>query len=217
MKKRIVLMLWMSLLILEGRSQSGGGVFDQGTSELEDYEAQIAALKEYNSEAEQGYQGGSSGLNNIATIHQAEYSLHQVYFASLAAVNPAIAGMPEVQDIMQLQSVIAEGFAVSVGRWRQSGGLAAEELDFIGQVYSTIMQDGLADLNGLVNLTTPGVLTMTDDQRINGIRALDGDMKRQYLFVQQFSARTDLLIAQRQAAAVEGGALQQVYGQPYIN
>lgn len=90
----------------EGRAQVLGGFFDQGATELKEYAAQIAALQLYIKKAQQGYRIVRSGLTDIGNIHQAEYDLHRGYFGSLAAVNPKIAGMPEVGEIIALQSVV---------------------------------------------------------------------------------------------------------------
>jgi hypothetical protein len=214
MIKRVFLLLMVVLVVQAGRAQFLGGIFDQGATELKEYAQQIAALQVYIGEAEKGYRIVESGLASIGNINQGEYELHQAFFSSLAAVNPKIANMAEVAEILALQVSIVEGFTASMNRWKKGGGLSAGELEAAGQVYSTIYQAGLQDLRDLLNLTTPGKLTMPDDQRILRIQALDGDMKQQYVFVQQFSAQTDMLAAERQGAGAQAGMMKQYYGLP---
>lgn len=114
MLKRFFLMGFIVLLVRTGRAQFLGGFFDQGATELKEYAAQIAALRLYIGKAEQGYRVVETGLTDIGNIHQVEYDLHRVYLGSLAAVNPKIEGMPEVGEIIRLQSAIAPAGEVDV-------------------------------------------------------------------------------------------------------
>jgi hypothetical protein len=214
MTKRVCLLLMVVMVVQAGRAQVLGGIFDQGATELKEYAQQIAALQVYIGQAEKGYRIVGSGLAGIGKINQGEYELHQAFFNSLAAVNPKIAGMPEVAEILALQASIVEGFSAAMSRWKKGGGLSAGELEAVGQVYSTICRAGLQDVGDLQNLTTPGKLTMPDDQRIIRIKALDADMKQQYVFVQQFTAQTDMLVAERRGAGIQAGVMQQYYGLP---
>jgi hypothetical protein len=214
MRKRWWVVLVIVLFARDGKAQVLGGIFDQGATELKDYAKQIAALQAYIVDAEKGYKIVETGLSDIKSITQGEFSLHQAFFSSLAAVNPKIANMAEVAEILALQVSIVEGFSKAMNRWKQSGGLSSGEMGYIGQVYSTICQLALQDVGDLLTLTTPGQLTMPDGQRINRIQSLDGDIKQQYVFVQQFSGQTDLLVAERQGAGGDAAVLQQLYGIP---
>lgn len=89
-----------------GRGQALGGFFEQGATELKEYAEQIAALKVYEGKLKQGYAIVKSGLKGIGNIHGMEYSLHQAYFGNLTAVNPTIAGMAEVGEIIRLQVLV---------------------------------------------------------------------------------------------------------------
>jgi hypothetical protein len=108
MVNRICLLLIVALIVRTGQAQVLGGVFDQGATELKEYAAQIAALGLYINKAKQGYTMVEKGLADIGNIHKAEFALHQAYFSSLAAVNPKIAGMSEVGEIVKLQAVIGQ-------------------------------------------------------------------------------------------------------------
>jgi hypothetical protein len=98
------------------------------------------------------------------------------------------------------------------------GGLAAvnpkitamPEIAEIVKLQPAVGAAGQADIVELTDVLTPGKLTMSDDQRFQRILELDADMKRRYGAVQELSVQTQLLIWQRQAAAV--GSIQQLYG-----
>jgi hypothetical protein len=102
----LLIVLMVSCGAVTGRAQILGGFFDQGATELKDYAAQILALRLYINKAQQGYRIVESGLADIGNVHQAEFDLHRTYFSSLAAVNPKIAGMPEVGEIVSLQRAV---------------------------------------------------------------------------------------------------------------
>ncbi len=146
MGRSLLVVMVVALLRKDGRAQVLGGVFDQGATELREYAAQIAALQLYIDKARQGYKIVQTGLADIGAIHGAEFALHQGYFNSLAAVNPKIAGMPEVGEIVRIQAAIGRA--------------------------------GQADMEQLVDVLTPGRLTMTDDQRMARIEELDADIRR---------------------------------------
>jgi hypothetical protein len=65
-------------------------------------------LQLYIGKARRGYTIVETGLKDIGNIHGAEYALHEAYFGSLAAVNPKIAAMPEVEEIIQLRGNVSE-------------------------------------------------------------------------------------------------------------
>jgi hypothetical protein len=51
---------------------------------------QIAALALYAQEAKKGYEKIHAALKNIKNIKEAEYALHQIFYAALAGINPQI-------------------------------------------------------------------------------------------------------------------------------
>lgn len=194
------------------RAQFLGGIFNQGATQLKEYEQQIAAYQIFISKLEKGYQIVETGISDIGSITKGEFTLHQAFFSSLAAINPAIGKMAEVAEILALQASIVEGFTLSLDRWKKGGGLSSGDLGFIGEVYSNICQQGLKDVEELLNLTTASKLTMSDDQRISRIQQLDEQEKNEYVFYQQFSSRTDMLVAQRQGISSDNETLLQYYG-----
>lgn len=216
LKMRITVYLVVLLLgwAISGRAQFLGGIFSQGATELKDYGEQIVALQMLLSQTDKGYQVVGQGLDNIGGINQGEYGLHTTYFGSLAAVNPAVAGMPEVGEIIDLETSNLNGFSAAVSRWNVGGGLTAGELSFVGQVYSNVGRLGLQVVTELQDLLTPDKLTMTDDGRMARIRALDVLVKDQYAFVQAFSARVDGLVGERVIEAGGVGVMKGVYGAP---
>lgn len=201
-------------LAVNVQAQFLDGIFSQSGTQRKEYEAQIAALKLFSSKVQQGYQIVEKGLSDIRDIRQGELGLHQAFFSGLSSVNPVLAKMPEVGEILALQKEMVNGFSAALQRWKQEGGLTTGELAVIGMVYANISQEGGKDMEALQDLLTAGKLSMPDGQRMLRIRELETSMKDRYVVVQIFLNQTDLLAAQRRSAAGETGVLQRWNGVP---
>jgi hypothetical protein len=184
----------------EVRAQFLGGIFSQGATELKNSTAELAVLEALSGSTDEGYAIFQDGLTNAATIHGAEYGLHQGYFGSLTAVNPAVAGLPEVQEIIALASWIGGVFPAAIDRWQAGGRLSAAELEVAGQVSTKISGQLSSELGELTGLVTDGMATMGDAQRIGRIRSLDRTVREQAGLVEDFIAGGDRLEAERQNA-----------------
>ena len=182
------------------KAQFLGGIFSQGATELKNSTAQLAILEALSGSTDEGYAIIEDGLTNTATIHGAEYGLHQTYFASLDVVNPAVAGMPEVTDVVNLAGWIGNGFPAAVDRWRVSGRLTTAEQGYVGQVAVGSCQLATSILGQLKELLTAGASSMTDADRIRRVTLLDSTAREEYGFMQDFIAGGDRLVAERQMA-----------------
>ncbi len=212
--KQIIILVLLVTGWMRSRAQFLGGFFNQGATQVQLDVQQLAALQAYTGELESGYRIVENGISDMGLEKGGEYSLHQGYFASLAAVNPSVAGMPQVQEILTVEEAIMTGFSASLDRWRSGGGFISEELEALTDLYAAISQKGQQVVKTLTDLVSAGQLTMTDDQRIAGIRRLHAETKQEYGQVQDIVGRTDLLVQQRQAERGVGNVLGQVYGLP---
>lgn len=198
--KRVGLgLLFLLISHLRAQSQFLGGIFSQGATEIANNEAQIVAPGLLAATANAGYSIVENGLTVIGQIHGAEFGLHQAYFASLSAVNPAVAGMPEVQDCLAIEQDLVTGLSAALGRWRRSGALTADELAMADGVYQRLCQRGSEELAELRDLLTEGRLVIGDAERMERVRAVDQEVKREWLFGRRFAAEAEVLIGGRVA------------------
>ena len=216
--KRVGIGIVLLLEMVCTRAQSLGGIFSQGTTELNDNAAQILVLQELGATDQQDYSGLEDGLTGMGQIHGAEYALHRDYFGSLSAVNPAVAGMPDVADILQTVSAGLGDLAAAIGRWGGSGGMTATsgqsgrnggmttaELGAVVSLDSSLSRLEASELAALQVVLTAGQLVMTDAERMARVRAIDRAVREQYLFILQTCAEGDLLVSRRRQAAGEAG------------
>jgi hypothetical protein len=199
---------------MRSTAQFLGGFFDQGATQLQLDGQQLAALQAYTGALESGYRIVENGISDMGAAKGGEYGLHQGYFASLAAVNPSVMGMPEVQEILTVQEAIVISLSGALDRWQSARELTSGELDALTGLYETINQQGQQVIKSLTDLVTADRLTMTDDQRIAGIQRLDMETKQEYGQVQDIVAQTDLIVQQRQEEQGDGNAIGQFYQFP---
>jgi hypothetical protein len=196
------------------RAQFLGEFFDQGATQLQLDGEQLAALQAYTGELESGYRIVENGITDMGAAKGGGYGLHKTYFTSLAAVNPSVAGMPEVQEILGWQESMVTALSTALDRWQSGGELTSDELAALSDLNATIVQQGRQVVKSLTDLVTAGQLTMTDDQRIAGILRSDRETKQEYGQVQDIVGQTDLLIQQRLAEWGDGIAIGQLYQFP---
>jgi len=206
-----LLVLVMSMPV---RAQTFAEWWEQNKTRLEYYAKQIAELQVYIGEAEKGYSIVENGINTIGQIKKGEFNLHNAFYSSLESVNPTIAKLGEVADIIALQAAIVERFSSSLSRYRQNAALQADEVAYIGQVYQTVLQDAEADVTVLIQILTAGQLKMTDDQRMARLHGLESAMRQRYAFTAGFTNQADLLCLQRAGATSDLGTVQGLYGIP---
>lgn len=197
------------LLLFNGFAQAQllGGIFSQGATELRDNARQIVALQAIGMTSQEDYAALTAGLSGIGDIHEAEYALHQRYFASLGAVNPSVAEMPEVADIVTLAPEIRGGFSAALGRWSSSGWLASSEMAAMADADSALSRLASSELEELQTVLTAGQLIMTDAERATSIRRIDAAVREQYRFMVQCCAEGDLLADERIQAAQDSRAM----------
>jgi hypothetical protein len=187
----------MMILVGTARGQFLGGIFEQGATELREYGQQIVALALLIDRSEKGYRIVEGGLADIGGVTGAEYGLHQTYFGSLAAVNPAVAQMPEVSEILAMEAGIVSGMALAVKRWRASGRLTVGEMGVAGEVYAGVCRGGEEILGELREALSDGELVMGDGQRMGRVVELVGRMRELEHSSSAYIAGGDFLVAQR--------------------
>jgi hypothetical protein len=108
-------------------------------------------LNAYSAAAADGYRLVENGWHTVANIRQGEFDLHKTYYGSLRTVNPAVRGMAEAGDIVQVAGLLAKA-----GRGNEAK----------------------AAVNDLTALLTDGQLSMTDGERMRQIIRMDNQLRR---------------------------------------
>lgn len=201
-------MKWMILILLIGQSyksdaQTWAEWMRQKKTGRKYLAQQIAALQVYFQYAKQGYHIADKGLDFIQSSKNGEYNLHQDYFTSLQAVNPAIQNWQKVASMVVGQLQILKLTKESLNNSIQSGQLTSVEITSCRNTIENLLKDCLWVVNDLVTLTSSTEHQMTDDERIQRIDALYVEMQGQKTFAVSFCSDMGLFSVGRMVERIE--------------
>ena len=197
MKKMILLLI---LFISFGKSlqaQTFAEWFQQKKTQKKYLIQQIAALQVYIEYAQKGYRIAKEGLNTISGFTKGEFNLHTDYFNSLKTVNPEIKKYAKVAEIIAMQVKIIQNCNKANSQLRNSDAISVDELQYIGEVFSNLLDDCDKVLDELIAVTTDGKLEMKDNERIERIDKLYLDMQDKFTFSISFSNEAKTLAVSR--------------------
>lgn len=197
MKKVSIIVVVMMVFIKTMNGQFLGGFFDQQATELKYYEQQIAYLELYIGYLEKGYKIAQAGLTTIGEIKKGEFDLHNAFFSSLKAANPAVSNYSKVAEIISYQLAIVSDFKKALKRLQESNRFSSFELSYLYNVYSNMSSECTKSLTALIDIITGGSFEMKDDERIKRIDSIYADMKDKYAFTQSFTNQASLIAGER--------------------
>lgn len=158
---------------------------------------QIAAQKVYSGFLSKGYSIAKNGLNTIKNIKKGDLLQHSNYFNSLVAVNPQIKRYKKVADIIAMQISIVKQSGNTIRSFRNNHHFTTSEINYLRDVFNTLLSNCSKNLDELLNLVTNGNLKMKDDERIKAIDKIYIDMQEKQQFARAFSNNAAGLSIQR--------------------
>jgi hypothetical protein len=153
---------------------------------------QLAALRMYASYLKQGYDIANKGLNKIKSFTKGEFNLHEAFFESLKAINPALIDNRQVREIYEWQSGIINAFKIS-----NQSKFSASERSYFAEVKSRVLRECGNDIEDLLLVITSNHLEMTDDERMARIEKIHFSIKDKYQFSRSFTNGIKVLGIQR--------------------
>jgi len=176
-------------LLLLLASSASGQTFDEWFRQQHTKEKylvqQIAALQAYSGTLRQGYALARDGMRTVRHIKNGDLGLHQVFFSSLAQVNPAIRDVHLVHDILRMQAAICRLLETKQFLFNHPRFSAAEQA-YLRQIRGSLLQTAARDLDKLLLLLTNGGLVMPDDSRLRHLATLHRQVLETYRFTRSF-------------------------------
>jgi hypothetical protein len=170
--------------------------FRQNKTQINYLDQQIAAYAFLLSDLTKGYDTAEAELAFTAGSENKEYELHRNYFNSLHLVSPAVLAYPRAREIIADARALIRHF----NSLFQAKNMTAVEMSYFHSVYNNLSSHCNQSLDELTGLLTDNSLSLTDDERIQGIDALYRDMKDKYAFSQSFTSEAMLLAASREGS-----------------
>lgn len=157
----------------------------------------LSQLKNILTDMKKGYQIVSKGYNTIKNISEGNFNLHDAFINGLMSVSPAIKKYKRVADIVSYQKDIVSEYKNAFHKFKQSGSLSAEELAYLGSVYSNLFEQSLQHLDELATVVTSSKLSMSDYERLAAIDRIFADTADKLDFLRDFNRNTNVLVLQR--------------------
>ena len=212
MKKMLLFLLIFMPAIGSLRAQTFAEWFRQKKTQKEYLLQQIAALQIYIGYAQKGYKIAKEGLTAIGSFTRGEFNLHGDYFHSLKTVNPEIRKYVKVADIIALQVKIVQNYNSTYRQINSSNAFSKDELNYIRNVFTNLLDDCEKTLDELIAVTTDGKLEMKDNERMERIDKLYLDMQDKFTFSRSFANDATLLAASRIREKVDAETSRALYG-----
>ncbi|HUZ57801.1 MAG TPA: hypothetical protein VMU83_03365 [Hanamia sp.] len=196
MKKLLIISI-MVLCAENLSAQTSSEWFRQKATQKKYLLQQIAALQVYSGYLSKGYSIAKNGLTTIKSIKNGDLLQHSNYFNSLVTVNPQIKRYKKVADIIAMQVSISKQSGNAIKIFRNNHYFTPTEINYLQDIFNTLLSDCAKNLNELLNLITNGNLQMKDDERIKAIDKIYLDMEDKQQFIRAFSNNAAGLSIQR--------------------
>jgi hypothetical protein len=171
----------------------------------------LTQLKGILTDMKTGYTIINGGYNEVKQIANGNLNVHTVFLNGLLAVSPAVAKYGRVADIILEQGYIVSEYKSAYTRFRGSGTFNPDEIAYLANVYTTLLQQSLQNLDQLATILTAGKLRMSDDERLKAVDHIYTDTDDKLSFLRHFDQQATILSIQRQKEMNDLQTLQKLY------
>ncbi|MGZ4856864.1 MAG: hypothetical protein ACXVZU_00675 [Methanobacteriaceae archaeon] len=173
-------------------------------------QTQIAAQSIYTKSLEKGYEIAKDGLYMIARIRKEDFDLHANYFASLKAINPRIRSYWKIAEAIALEEELLQNASKHKRNLKNRSVFSKDELSYIENVYKRLLSRSQNSIAELVGLTTNGMLTMKDNERLDLIDQIYTNVLDRYVFERDFYSQTSQMSLNRAREVSEINGLNTI-------
>jgi hypothetical protein len=175
----------------------------------------LASLKSTLKDMEQGYDQLKDGYTKIRDIAQGNFSLHQAFLDALWILSPAVRNDPRLTEILNTEYRIVAAYKAATGSLGANPVFSPDEMTYINGTFSAVLERSTQAVEELTMVTTDNQLRMSDDQRLQAMDRIDGDMKSELAFLQQFDNELAIEAARRNQESNDINTLKSLYGLPH--
>ncbi len=159
-----------------------------------------------------GYKILYKGYTAVKDISEGNFKLHKTFLDGLLQVSPAVKKYKRIADIINYQVRIAKEYKAAFNQFKEDKQFTAQEIDYVGKVYSNLFQESLKNIDELSMVITAGKLRMSDDERLQAIDKIYLSIEEQYSFLRDFNGNTAMLSLQRKSEQVQIDMSRRIYG-----
>ena len=151
-------------------------------------------------------------LTEISGWTEQQRSLYSDYYAELGKIKSVIAKYQRIKDITLKQAALVKEYKRAWSLFRQDSHFNPQELDYMQQVYSGILDASVKNLDEIMLVVSPAKTQMTDEQRLELINNASNHLDENYNDLRQFNNQGIQLSLQRSKDLNDSRSIKKLYG-----
>tara|TARA_R110002020_G_scaffold113688_1_gene261529 strand:+ start:16698 stop:17399 length:702 start_codon:yes stop_codon:yes gene_type:complete len=151
-------------------------------------------------------------LDEISEWTQRQKELYEGYYTELANVKSVISYYGRIRDITEMQKAMVGEYGRVWNLLRQDTRFTPDELDFMADVYSGMMEGSLENLDRIFLVLEAFATEMGDAQRLAIINEAADRVEESYMDLKRFNAQNIISSMRRAKSESELAAVRHLYG-----
>lgn len=151
-------------------------------------------------------------LGQITDWVQKQKDLYQEYFDELWKVKDVLTYYHRIKEITRQEVLLVEQYHSAWNGVRQDGHFTADELLYIGKVYTGILSESVKNLDQIALVINSFTTQMTDAKRLDIINKASDGMQQNYDDLRQFNQQNIGVSLQRSKDEHDIDVVKQLYG-----
>ncbi len=151
-------------------------------------------------------------LGDITSWVQQQKDLFSGYYQELLQVKNALTAYDKVVSMIDKQAQLVKDYQTAWAAIQKDNHFSAQEISYIGNVYSGILNQSMENLKQLDMVITALVTQMSDGSRLAIIDGAGARIDQNYSDLHQFTQQNILLSMQRSTDANDLNEVKLLYG-----
>jgi hypothetical protein len=151
-------------------------------------------------------------LDEIKSWVEKQRKLYADYFQELQTVKAALAYYQRVKDIIQRQLQLVNEYKGAWALFRQDKNFTSEELDYMLNIYTGMMDESLKSMEQLSLVVNAFVTQMADAKRLEIINTVADNLEQQFTDLREFNNQNKMISLQRASEKGEIEYVRRLYG-----
>lgn len=151
-------------------------------------------------------------LREIADWTEKQKEQYRVYYEELHKVKSIISYYQRIREIMQKQVKMVQDYNRVWSLLHQDDNFTSQEVDYMGKVYSGILEESLKNISQITMVVQSFTTTMSDAKRLEIINVAAEKVDDNYNDLRAFNGQNVLLSIQRSKTLAEKNHIKNLYG-----
>lgn len=151
-------------------------------------------------------------LDEIGDWVGKQKELYKDYYEELAKVKSIIAYYQRIRDITEKQVKLVDQYKKAWALVRSDQHFTADEIDYMGKVYTGIIDESVKNLDQIAMVVNSFATTMSDARRMEIINKAADKVDENYNDLTRFTNQNSMLSIQRAKSSDEASAVRKYYG-----